>query len=172
MRYLLLNRGTAHSDSLLDIMTKYHSKKCYSDDGIKFDSETERDYYYVLRDRRDSGEISNLRLQVPYVIIPKVIEDCVVVKHLKRGDKEIVKPFVAQKETKYFADFVYIDNATGKEIVVDVKSAATIKKESYQLKKKMMLAFKGIKIQEVLWQKRRQPKRARVGRGRSRRVQE
>lgn len=138
-------------------MGKYHSKKCFAD-GFKFDSETERDYYYVLRDKRDSGEIKDLQLQVPYEIIPKVVEDRVVVKHLKRGDKEVVKPFVVQTATKYYADFVYTDTATGQEHVVDVKSEATIKKESYRLKKKMMLAFKGIKIEEVLWRKRVQRK--------------
>ena len=130
-------------------MSKYHNKPCWRD-GIKFDSGKEADYYEVLRDRQLTGEISNLRMQVPYILIPKVMGERQVVKHLKRGDKIETKCYVRQKETKYFADFVYTDNSTGEEIVVDVKSKITRKKESYILKKKMMLAFKGIELVEVV----------------------
>ena len=135
---------------------KYHSKICYAD-GHKFDSETERDYYFVLKERQGKGEISDLQLQVPFVIIPQVTGVKTVVKHLKRSDKEVQKSYVVQKETKYIADFVYIETATGEKKVVDVKSAATIKKESYQLKKKILLAYFGIKITEVIWQIRKHP---------------
>jgi len=153
-------------------MGKYHSKKvCY--DGIWFDSTTEGDYYLVLKEKVKNGEISDLRLQVPYVVIPAVYVE--TVKHLKTKDK--IERRCAQRETKYFADFVYVDNKSGETVVVDVKSEATIKKESYILKKKLMLAYHGIKITEVLWQTRRKPqtRKPRVARskaGRSRRRQE
>lgn len=52
-----------------------------------------------------------------------------------------------QAAVRYFANFVFIQD--GKEVVVDVKSAATRKKDAYVLKKKMMRALLGIKIEEV-----------------------
>ena len=130
-------------------MSKYHNKKVWYD-GIKFDSGKERDYYIFLKQQESEGKISNLRLQVPYVLIPKVMGEKTVVKHLKRGDKTEIKPYVRQQETKYFADFVYSDPVTGQDEVIDVKSKITRKKESYILKKKMMLAFLGIEIIEIV----------------------
>ena len=129
--------------------SKYNNKKVWYD-GIKFDSGKERDYYIYLKQKESEGEIANLRLQVPYVLIPKVMGEKTVVKHLKKGDKIEVKPYVRQQETKYFADFVYSDPVTGLDEVIDVKSKITRKKESYILKKKMMLAFLGIEIVEIV----------------------
>lgn len=130
-------------------MSKYHNKKVWYD-GIQFDSGKERDYYIFLKKKESDGEIANLRLQVPFVLIPKVMGKKTVVKHLKRGDKVEEKEYVRQKETKYFADFVYDDPVTGQQEVIDVKSKITRKKESYILKKKMMLAFLDIEIVEVV----------------------
>lgn len=129
--------------------SKYHNKKVWYN-GIEFDSQKERDYYIYLKQKESDGEITNLRLQVPYVVIPKVIGEKTIVKHLKKGDKIITKPYVRQRETQYFADFVYSDPVTGLDEVIDVKSKITRKKESYILKKKMMLAFLGIEIVEVI----------------------
>ena len=130
-------------------MSKYHNRKCYAD-GHKFDSEKERDYYWILKDKLQSGKISNLRMQVKYEVIPGLNGEKEVVKHLKRGDKIVMKKYCIQKPTFYFADFVYLDNETGKEMVIDVKSVATVKKESYKLKKKM-LRVKGVEITEVIY---------------------
>lgn len=129
--------------------SKYNNKKKIVD-GIEFDSGKEADYYLFLKRKESEGEIINLRLQVPFVLIPKVMEERTVVKHLKKGDRIETKPYVRQKETKYFADFVYTDPVTGLDEVIDVKSKITRKKESYRLKKKMMLAFLGIEIIEVV----------------------
>ena len=129
--------------------SKYHNKKVWYD-GIKFDSGKEKDYYIYLKKKEQEGEITNLRMQVPFIVIPKVMGKKTVVKHLKRGDRIEEKDYVRQQETKYFADFVYEDSVTGKEEVIDVKSKITRKKESYILKKKMMLAFLGIEIVEVV----------------------
>ena len=129
--------------------SKYHNKKVWYD-GIEFDSKKERDYYILLKQKESEGEITNLRLQVPYVVIPKVMGEKTIVKHLKKGDKVITKPYVRQRETQYFADFVYSDPVTGQDEVIDVKSKITRKKESYRLKKKMMLAFLGIEIIEIV----------------------
>ena len=121
--------------------TKYGNRKV-SVDGRVFDSRKEARYYLFLRDAERKGEISDLRMQVPYEIVPAIYEDEVV--HLKTKDK-IVKRCV-QKAVHYVADFVYHDNATGREEVVDVKGVRT---EGYKLKKKMRLAFNGIAITEV-----------------------
>lgn len=111
--------------------TKYGNRKV-SVDGRVFDSRKEARYYLFLKDAERKGEISDLRMQVPYEIVPAIYEDEVV--HLKTKDK-IVRRCV-QKAVHYVADFVYRDNATGREEVVDVKGGkATITRE-FILKKR------------------------------------
>jgi len=129
-------------------MSKYHNKICYAD-GYKFDSLKERDYYFYLKQKLEGGEISDLQMQVRFEVIPGVYEEYDEVKHLKTKDKIVHKRRTIQQPTYYLADFVYIDTKTGLKEVVDVKSEATKKKEAYRLKKKMMLAYKGITVIEV-----------------------
>lgn len=105
--------------------SKYGNRKTYVD-GFKFDSIKEARYYIYLRDRLRKKEISDLRLQVPYELLPKLPD---------------------QQAVHYVADFVY--NEDGGEVVVDVKSEATKRKDAYILKKKMMRALLGITIEEV-----------------------
>ena len=123
-------------------MSKYGNRKTWVGD-IQFDSIKEAQYYVYLRDRLKKGEISDLRLQVPFEIVPAVYEDRVV----RLKTKEKIEKHRVQAAVHYIADFVYLEN--GKEVVVDVKSAATKKKDAYILKKKMMRAFLGITITEV-----------------------
>lgn len=125
-------------------MNKYRNTKT-TVDGITFDSKKEASYYLFLKQKERDGEVSNLRMQVPYELIPAVYEDEVV--HLKTRDKVVTR--CIQRATHYVADFVYTVNATGEDEVVDVKSYITRKNPEYRLKKKMMLAFNGIKILEV-----------------------
>lgn len=122
-------------------MRKYHNKKTEVD-GILFDSRKEADYYIKLKARLHTGQISNLQLQVPFELLPSIWKD--ELKHLKTKDKIVRK--CMQKAVNYIADFVYTDNSTGAEVVVDVKG---VKTKEYRLKKKMMLALKGIEITEV-----------------------
>lgn len=114
-------------------------------DGIRFDSKKEAKFYLFLREAEKKGEISDLRLQVPYELIPAIYEDQVI--HLKTKDKVVTK--CVQKAVHYVADFVYTETATGLQAVVDVKSKITRRHPVYTLKKKMMRAFKGINIIEV-----------------------
>lgn len=125
--------------------SKYLNKVCFYD-GIKFDSEYERDYWLHLKREESDGRISNLRRQVPYELIPEVWGERA--KHYVRKEDKVER-YRIQQATYYYADFVYVD-AEGKEVVVDTKSAYTRKLADYRLKKKMMLAFKGIAITEVV----------------------
>jgi Protein of unknown function (DUF1064). len=118
---------------------KYNARKVTTF-GHTFDSTREAVCYLELRERLKKGEIKNLRLQVPFELLPEIWEEKVV--HLKTKDK-IVKRLV-QDATTYIADFVYEEN--GVEIVVDAKGYKT---EVYKLKKKMMRALLGIDIKEV-----------------------
>ena len=109
-------------------MSKYKNKKTEVD-GIVFDSGKEASYYRFLKEQEEAGEISNLRMQVSYEIIPAVWEDQVV--HLKTKDKVVRR--CVQRATHYVADFVYTVTATGLEEIIDVKSAITRKNPAYRL---------------------------------------
>lgn len=127
---------------------KKYGNKEIEINGIKFDSKKEGYYYLYLLDLQKKGEIAGLRLQVPFEIVPPVYEKRT--KHFKRKPDEEVMVCV-QESIKYIADFVYVDVKTGKEVVVDVKSEATVKDKVYVLKKKMMRAFEGIIITEIIY---------------------
>lgn len=122
--------------------SKYKNKKCVYN-GIKFDSQKERDRYIYLKESEDNGLISDLQLQVKYELIPAVREE--YVEHLKTKDK--IKQRTLQLAITYTCDFQYIKN--GDTIVEDVKSNPRMLTKEYQLKKKMLFALKRIKIREV-----------------------
>lgn len=120
--------------------SKYGNKKV-TYDGITFDSKKEMYHYIRLKSMQEEGLISDLRLQVPYELIPAIYEDEIVTLKTKT---KVVKRCV-QKAVKYVADFVYKDQYEY-EVVVDAKGLRT---KEYLLKKKMMRAFLGITIKEV-----------------------
>ena len=119
---------------------KYGSKKV-SYDGIDFDSKKEMYCYIRFKSMQDDGEISNLRLQVPFEIIPAIYETHEV--QMKTKVKTVTK--LVQRAAYYVADFVYTDK-NGNQVVVDAKG---FRPYEYELKKKMMRAFLGITIKEV-----------------------
>jgi hypothetical protein len=55
--------------------SKYKNIACY-EDGIRFDSKLERQYYNKLKSQRDSGEISYFLLQVPFMLPGKIKYVC------------------------------------------------------------------------------------------------
>ena len=112
-------------------MFKYRNNPEYVD-GVRFDSPKEANRYQELRLMQRAGEISDLRRQVVFTLIPAQYVDG---KH-------------AERPVKYVADFVYVDNATGKTVVEDVKSDATRTPE-YIIKRKLMLYRYEIQIKEV-----------------------
>jgi hypothetical protein len=117
---------------------KYHSKKTVVD-GITFDSKKEADRYIELRLLEKAGEISDLRMQVEYELLPTQYgPDRIMPRgNHKRGP-------LLERAVKYKADFVYTND--GQTVVEDVKGFKT---KDYILKRKMMLYFYGIKITEV-----------------------
>lgn len=107
---------------------KYHNQKTRTYDGIEHDSRKEASRWMALQLLQKAGEIEGLERQVKFELIPK-----------QDGERSCC----------YVADFVYTDTKTGKKVVEDVKSEATRKKESYIIKRKLMLYLKGIRISEV-----------------------
>lgn len=93
-------------------MNKYHNKKI-TVDGKKFDSKKEAERYQVLKMLENANIISNLSRQVSFELIPK-----------QSGERAV----------KYIADFTYIETATGKIIVEDVKGYRT---DVYKIKRKL-----------------------------------
>lgn len=126
--------------------TKYNASKCVVD-GIKFDSKHEAERYLELKILERGGVISDLRLQVEFELIPAQYEpDAIALT--KTGKEKIVKGKCIERKCSYLADFVYLDNETGKTIVEDAKSPITRTPE-YRIKKKLMLYRYGIRIKEV-----------------------
>jgi len=118
-RDLLGEEGTA--------TRKYRNKPVYLD-GHRFDSEHERDIYAELKILERAGEISELKLQPAFELVPAV----------RRDGKPI------QRAITYKADFSYMQD--GELKVLDAKG---VKTDVYKLKKKLMLALLGIEIEEV-----------------------
>lgn len=122
---------------------KYHNQKSGG-----FDSRKEERRYHELYMLEKAGQIFALRTQVPFELIPAQYETYERYgkdgKRLKDGQRLIERACI------YRADFVYIDNSTGKTVVEDVKgykdgAAYNI----FSIKRKLMLHVYGIKIKEV-----------------------
>lgn len=107
--------------------SKYHSSKVETEDGV-FDSRREYKRWIILKNMESYGEISDLRRQVKYELIP-----------LQRIDGK-----VAERAVNYLADFVYTKD--GETVVEDSKGFKT---PEYIIKRKLMLQRYGIRIKEV-----------------------
>lgn len=101
-----------------------------------------------LRWLEKAGKISDLQEQVKFVLTPAVWEE--IPQFGKKGQPIKPKRRCVQREQAYFADFVYIDNETGRTVVEDAKGykgGATYR--IFVNKKKQMLDKYGIKVVEV-----------------------
>jgi hypothetical protein len=114
-------------------MPKYHNRKTEVN-GIVFDSRHEAERWIELRYMERAGLIYELQRQVPFVLIPKQVDE--------------VTGKVVEREAKYIADFTYRDRKTHKLVVEDTKSKAT-KTKDYILKRKLLLYRHGLRIKEV-----------------------
>jgi hypothetical protein len=85
--------------------------------------------YSQLKLYEKGGLIKDLRLQVPYELIPKLVIN---------GKTE--------RAIKYVADFVYIDTVNSKEIVEDCKG---MRLDVYKIKYRLMKQIHGIDIKET-----------------------
>ena len=128
--------------------SKYKNTK-YTYLGIKFDSLKECRRYTELRMLELSGKIKDLELQKAYELIPAQYEetDEIYTKGAHKGEHKRV---LLERACNYVADFYYIDCATGKAIVEDVKGYREGGAYSlFKLKRKLMLYRYGIKIKEI-----------------------
>ena len=108
---------------------KYGNRKVEYD-GRTFDSQAECRRYRELKLLEKAGKISDLQLQVPFVLADSV----------KYSDAKRATPAM-----RYYADFVYKDH-NGLKVVEDVKG---VKTALYKTKRHLMLANLGIEVKEV-----------------------
>lgn len=112
-------------------MSKYNARKIQTDYGI-FDSKKEYQRWDELLKKQAKGDISNLRRQVPFLLIPT----------------QYVNGKLVERKCEYVADFVYVRN--GETIVEDVKGYRKGPAYSYYvIKRKLMLEKHGIQIKEI-----------------------
>lgn len=100
---------------------KYHARKA-TFDGIIFDSSKEALRYRELTEMQLREEISQLRIQVRYILQPAIVDGS--------GKK--------QRAIAYTADFVY--ERDGKTVIEDVKSPVTARSESFRVRWRLLLA--------------------------------
>ena len=117
-------------------------------DGIEFDSKKEARRYYELKLLERAGEISDLKLQEEYELIPAQYKT--FPRYGKTGKRLQDGKRCIEKSCVYKADFVYMRG--GQLIVEDTKghrdpSSATYAK--FVIKRKLMLWRYGIRIVEV-----------------------
>ena len=117
---------------------KYHARaeRVVLPDGSvrEFDSAKEARRFRELDMLRKAGEISDLRCQVPFVLIPAQVR--------ADGSRE--------RACKYVADFVYMKD--GETVVEDVKGYTRANSLPYRLfvvQRKLMLWVHGIAVREI-----------------------
>lgn len=108
-------------------MNKYHNRKTYG-----YDSRREKrratDLFYLQK----AGEISGLKEQVPFELVPSQYA-------IVEGKRVCV-----ERSVNYVADFVYTDK-NGNLVVEDTKGFRT---KDYIIKRKLMLWVHGVRIVE------------------------
>lgn len=122
-----VNCKTCYDYSKCNSASKYKNKKVEYKNMI-FDSKKEYLRYLALEDMQSKGKISNLKRQVPFVLVPAF--------NLNKK---------RYRSMSYIADFTYTENGT--QVVEDVKGIRT---DVYKIKKKLMAYIYGIEIKEVL----------------------
>lgn len=128
---------------------KYGAKRTEVD-GIVFDSKHEATRWCELQMLAKAGEITDLRRQVVYNLIPKQFEDTDDV--YKTGShKGEHKQVMLERAVDYIADFQY-RLKDGTLVVEDAKGCSNTADPAYRIftiKRKLMLWIHGIKVKEV-----------------------
>lgn len=117
---------------------KYGSRKI-TKDGMTFDSLREYRRFCELRLLEKAGQITDLRRQVKFVLVPAQYGPDSIGKRggVKRGK-------LIEREVSYVADFVYAEGE--KQVVEDSKGFRT---KDYIIKRKLMLWVHGIQVKEI-----------------------
>lgn len=123
---------------------KYRNVKVRAIDGIVFDSHKEARRWQELLLLQKAGEITELRRQVEYELIPAQYET--YERYGKDGKRLKDGVRLLERKVTYVADFVYTITETGETIVEDAKGVRT---KDYIIKRKLMLAVHSIKVKEV-----------------------
>ena len=110
---------------------KYGNEKARVD-GIVFDSVREARRYKQLKLMQLAGQISDLRMQVPFELVPAQYERSkdVYTKGPRKGQPK--RGRCIEKAVTYYADFVYSER--GRRIVEDTKGMRT---KDYIIKRKL-----------------------------------
>lgn len=118
---------------------KYGNRKIF-EDGEVFDSRKEYRRWKELILLVKAGEISQLKRQVKYTLIPSQREPDIT------GPRGGIRPGkLIEREVSYIADFVYTDK-DGQTVVEDCKGMRT---KEYIIKRKLLLKEYGIRIKET-----------------------
>ena len=137
---------------------KYGNHKIKNDYGT-YDSQLEYARFIFLSNRGKEGEITHLRRQVEYLLIPA--QYGTEIKHLKTKDKEV--RVLLERSCSYIADFVYERN--GETIVEDCKGddkpyrgkTLSTQTAEFKIKKKLMLWVHQIQVKIIssptFWEK-------------------
>lgn len=110
-------------------MNKYKNKKQKTAFGM-VDSKKEAKRLKQLKFLEEVGDITDLKTQVPFELIPS-----------QRG----ADGKVLERACSYRADFVYVD----KNGVTHVEDTKGFRTKDYIIKRKLMLKVHGIRIEEV-----------------------
>ena len=133
-----------------NMKNKFNNRKIVFQ-GETYDSRLELSRFIFLSNREKEGEITNLRRQVEYLLIPA--QYGTKIKHLKTKDKEV--RVLLERSCSYIADFVYERN--GKVIVEDCKGSKYIITADFKIKKKLMLWVHQIQVKIIssptFWEK-------------------
>lgn len=116
------------------LMNKFNARKCKCQFGHVHDSKKEAERCTYLHYQQKQGLISRLETQKEFELIPT--QKCAGYK--------------TERAVKYIADFYYVSNTDGEEVVEDVKgykrgAAYAV----FAIKRKLMLHKYGIHVREI-----------------------
>lgn len=112
---------------------KYRSRQVHYD-GQTFDSHMELDRYIDLRCKEIRGEVSQIRRQVRFEIIPKQTRE----EHVQLKTKTKVVGKTVELPSYYTCDYLYREGDC--IIIEDVKSSYTRTLADYVLRRKLMVS--------------------------------
>lgn len=117
---------------------RYYSKKFTDTDGLKWDSETEYNYYQYILKNKDKLGVRNVQRQVKYIIQNKFRD---------KNNKAV-------REISLTVDFL-LELNTGEIIIVDCKGCKETIEETFKIKWKMMkLKYPEYDYKVVIWDKK------------------